>query len=330
MKRAAPHPNRDRAIAILYPGQGTQRIGMAMDLCRNWSSARASFDIASTRFGRDLRELCARGPIATLTATENLQPIVFASGVAASLVVASSDREPSAVAGHSAGEMTALWASGVLSYAEAQRLVALRGRLMADVSRAGSMIAITGLTASQLEECCADARHHGPVVIALHNAPLQLVLSGDTTAVRAAADSAYKRGAQRVVELRTSNAFHSPLMEEAVEPWGKAISGANFRVPSTPLALNTLGRISDDVDEIKDAVTNQLAQPVRWVDCIRSIRALGIDFFIEAGDSKALASFLKSFDEPPEVLSLDDLRAVRRLYEPDPVAFREREVALVS
>lgn len=308
-----PHRNgRAPRLAYLFPGQGSQRVGMGGWL-RRWSPrTREVFDRVSEAAGLDLLEVCARGPADVLTSTDYAQPAIFACNAAAELVLGDEGFTPALVAGHSLGEFNALCSAGVLSFDQAVDLVVYRSRLMASVAEQGAMASIMGLPETVVEDLCAEASVDGPVVVALYNAPNNVVVSGRAEAVERCSASAVQAGARRVVPLVTSNAFHSPLMATVLPAWREVVSQVRFRSPRVPLLLNALGGLAANPDVVKQAVIDQLVQPVRWAACVRTM-ATDADAFVEVGDATVLASLVRLAGVGAPTFSLDSPRALTRL-----------------
>ncbi|SHN27639.1 ACP S-malonyltransferase [Cryptosporangium aurantiacum] len=299
------------SIGFLFPGQGTQRVGMGHWLERASKAAAAVFDTGSAVLGRDLRALCFRGPERELTLTQNTQVAVFTVNAVAAAALGERGSVPDAVAGHSVGELNALCAAGVLPLEEGFRLVAARGALMGRVRTPGAMAAVIGLDLDRVAEICADVP--GPVVPALLNGPSNVVISGAAESVATASDRATAAGARKVTRLVVSSAFHSPLMAEATDEWRAVVAAAGLRPPSVPLFLNVPGASVSSVDAIQRAVVEQLTAPVRWTDVVSGIAALGVRRLVEAGDSKVLTVLARAIVPGVPCVSLSDPRAFRRL-----------------
>ncbi|MDQ3294265.1 MAG: ACP S-malonyltransferase, partial [Actinomycetota bacterium] len=266
--------------------------------------ARATFERASDRLGYDISARCALGPAEELTHTLFAQPAVFTCSAAWLAVLADRGLEPDLVAGHSVGEITALHAARALDFDEALDAVHHRAQLMAATPGHGTMAAVVGLDAGVVDRLCAEASVAGPVVVAVHNAPANVVVSGARPGVEAVVEAAKAAGAVRVVPLAVSHAFHSPLMAEAVEAWSAYVATLPLRTPRCPVALNVTGALSEDVDEIRQAVVDQLTGAVRWADCVVALRDGGATLAVEVGDSKALTGFVRSVDRGLHTVSL--------------------------
>lgn len=295
----------DRVLtAWVFPGQGSQAVGMGQDLAERFPPAAELYQQADALLGFPLSRLCFEGPESELTRTENAQPALLTTSVAVLLALGCRLDEggflerpadlpaPFVVAGHSLGEYTALVAAGALSFPDALRLVRERGRLMGE-ARAGGMAAVLGLEKETLEEICRACGRLGPLVIANDNCPGQLVLSGATEALEAAMQEAKARGAQRVIPLRVSAAFHSPLMEAAAAGLAPAIEGTVFRRASVPVVANTDARWLREPEEIRRELVAQIVSPVCWTAGVQTMAAHGVRHFLEIGPGRVLAGLIR-------------------------------------
>ncbi|MDE2730767.1 MAG: ACP S-malonyltransferase [Bacteroidota bacterium] len=285
------------STALLFPGQGSQFVGMGRDLYEEIPAARQVFDIADELLGWPLTEYCfgrtgdVHEDLRRLTRTEICQPALYTHSAA---IMAVFDVAPSLVAGHSVGEYSALHACGVLSFAEGLRLVRLRGELMASAGqdRPGGMAAVLGLDFDRIEAACQNISGNGQVVVcANYNSPDQVVISGDQAAVEQAAVALREAGARRVVLLTVSGAFHSPLMEPARARLAEALSRLSLREPRCPIFLNATGGLSADAAEIRVQVLAQLTSPVRWAQSLQAM-PVGVEFF-EVGPGRVLSGLAR-------------------------------------
>lgn len=299
-------------LGVLFPGQGTLRVGMAAAL-RVHPAAAPVWDAADALLDVDVRALCARGPAPVLVATENAQPVVTVCGAAALAVLRDAGLEPAVVAGHSVGEIAALHAAGVLDLAATLRLVTARAALMGAITTPGAMLAVLGLPVAAVEELAAEAAGPGePLVVGLENAPGHVVVSGAPAAVERCAALAPARGASRTAPLAVSGAFHSPLMAPAVAEWADVVAAQPFAAPRCPVVPNTTGRPTRDPDELRAALVDQLTGRVRWAATTAALGALGVRC-VEAGDSKALTGLARAAEPPLPCVSMSDPTALRRL-----------------
>jgi [acyl-carrier-protein] S-malonyltransferase len=284
--------------AFVFPGQGSQAVGMGKDLIEHSPQARALFEQANAVLGFDLAGLCVQGSDADLTATENAQPAILAVSVALLETLRAADVDmdidftPQLVAGHSLGEYSALVAAGSLSFADALRLVRRRGELMA-ASNEGTMAAVLGLDLAPLAEICAAVSEYGPCVVANQNAPGQLVISGATEAVQAAGERAKAAGAKRVMPLNVSAAFHSPLMQAAAAGLAEAIAATTVNDATIPLVANTSARPIQSAADIRRELVEQVTAPVRWIDSIETMVSQGITSVVEIGPGAVLTGLVK-------------------------------------
>ena len=286
--------------AFLFPGQGSQKVGMGADLCRSFSEARTIFDRANETLGFDLKQLCFEGPEELLRETENAQPALFTASVAALRCFQSSlDVVPSAVAGHSVGEYAALVAAGSLEFSDGLALVRRRGELMRDAARSqstpGGMAAILGLEAVDALAACDQARAEGAgqVSVANYNGGGQVVISGEQAAVERAGEIAKDRGARRVIPLSVSGAFHSPLMVTAGDALFADLSKTAFRKPLVPIVSNIEARYTASPSDVVAGLTMQVSGSVRWEESMQLLLRDGIDTVIEFGSGDVLCGLMK-------------------------------------
>ena len=291
--------------ALIFPGQGSQYVGMGRGLCDAYPEARRWFDAASQLLGFDLAKLCFEGPDEELRLTKNTQPALFVKSWAAWRVLA--DRLPADwTAGHSLGEYTALAVSGSLSFEDGLRAVRRRGELMFEsgVKRPGTMAAILGMAAPDVEALCAEASSAGIVQPANLNAPGQVVISGEVAGVQRACELAPERGAKKAVPLKVSGAFHSALMEDAQRELGRFLEGIEIRDARIPVVSNVSARPVTDAAEIRRNLVAQMTAPVRWEESMRFLIGEGADEFFEIGAGTVLKGLLRSIDRSARCTSL--------------------------
>jgi [acyl-carrier-protein] S-malonyltransferase len=306
-------------VAFLFPGQGSQQVGMGRALAEHFPVARQAFEEADDALGFALSKLCFEGPAEILTDTANAQPAILAASIASMRALeaaTSGEVTPSFVAGHSLGEYTALVASGVLSYPCALRLVRLRGELMRRAGQAspGGMAALIGLDSPAVEDICARAASGGGVVqVANDNAPGQVVISGDRATLDKAMELAKTSGARRVVPLPVSIAAHSRLMERAAEGLRHAIGAAALHLPRIRVVGNVDAQPLGDIDSVKNELVKQLTSPVRWTDTVRYLAREGVTRFVEVGPGNVLAGLVKRISENAIVTSIGDLASIQAL-----------------
>lgn len=276
---------------LLFPGQGSQHVGMGRTLAERFPEARDTFAEADAILGFGLSGLAWEGPEEVLTATENAQPALYVHSVAAYRVVRTRIGAVAGAAGHSLGELTAHAAAGTFSFADGLRAVRRRGELMARAGEEtpGTMAAVLGLEVAKVHELCRDAAREGHTLVAANlNAEAQVVVSGDVWGISWAATAAKKKGAKRILPLKVSAAFHSPLMGPAAKQFGAALNEITFRQPSFPVVSNVTARSADDPDRIRELLVRQLTAPVRWTECIGALRSMSASRFAELGPGKVL------------------------------------------
>jgi [acyl-carrier-protein] S-malonyltransferase len=291
------------ATAFLFPGQGSQFVGMGADLYERFPEARAVIDEADRHLDFPLKERMFGGDTdadaeqAALTQTDVTQPALYVHSLAAFAVLEKQGLAPNMTAGHSLGEYSALAAAGALDVVDGLRLVRLRGQLMARAGdeRPGTMAAVLGIDPDALERVCEEVTDTGEGVVqcANFNAPGQIVISGDNNAVTRAGDAAKAAGAKRVIPLTVGGAFHSPLMGYARDGLAEALENAEIRAPRCPIYLNVTARPTTDPDEIRRRLLEQLTAPVRWAQTLEAMRADGADRFVEVGAGNVLAGLVK-------------------------------------
>lgn len=306
-------------IAFLYPGQGSQAVGMGKALADAFPEARAAFAEADAALDRSLSGLCFDGPEDQLALTENTQPAILASSIAAHRVLEARGFAPSWLAGHSLGEYSAHVAAGTFGFAEALRVVSHRGRYMQQAVPVGTgaMAAILGLDAAAVQAAC-DAAAQGEVVSPANlNAPGQVVIAGSTAAVERAGVEARARGAKRVIALNVSAPFHCALMAPAqarLEPELRALA---VRAPRVPVVANVDGRPRRDGASSIDALVSQVSAAVRWEDVIGYLVSAGVRAYVEVGPGTVLAGLVRKIDREARVASFgtpDQLAAVEALF----------------
>ena len=283
-------------VAFLFPGQGSQYVGMARDLYEHSPAARERLETLQEAVGFPLLAVMFEGPEEVFTATENAQPAILSHSLA--VLAAWEERgdcpRACAVAGHSLGEYSALVAAGALAPEDAVRLVRVRGELMARVGekRPGSMAAVIGMEAEALAQVLAGITE-GTVVIANHNCPGQLVISGDPPAVQAAAKAAKAAGAKSIIPLRVSGAFHSPLMQPSAEEFAAHLATVPFSDAQVPVYCNTDAAPHTAAEELRQAALRQLTGPVLWQNSVERMAADGVEKFIEIGPKEVLTNLVK-------------------------------------
>lgn len=284
-------------IAFLFPGQGSQYIGMGADFCAEFAVARRTFEEASDALGVNVANLCFEGEAATLALTANAQPAILTTSVAAlRVVLEETEIRPDLVAGHSLGEFTALVASECLGFSDAVCTVRKRGEFMQEAVPAGigKMAAVLGLTSEQVSELCAEVAGEEAVVSpANFNSPTQTVISGEARAVEAASELAKEKGARRVVELEVSAPFHCSLMEPAAARLKDVLGEIDFRPIKYPVVTNVGAKANSDSSRVADILVEQVVSPVRWAESLEFLKDSGVSEFLEIGPSKVLSGLVK-------------------------------------
>lgn len=300
----------------MCPGQGAQRVGMGRDLAERFSQARDVFAAIDDALDTPLSRLMWEGPEDELTLTHNAQPAILAHSAAVWAVVRDRVGRPSAGAGHSLGEYTAHAAADTLSAADAARLVRRRGELMLEAGRQrpGAMAAVLGLASEAVAQACQEASGSDGIAVAANlNGPDQVVISGDPAGVARAGDACKARGAKRVVPLKVSGAFHSPLMAPAVDGLHAALQSATFGDPAFPVIANASGELVRTGVDAKRLLVDQLTSPVRWVDCMRAAATVAPGAtFVEIGPGNVLSGLLKRIVPGAATIALGTADEVER------------------
>lgn len=304
--------------AFLFPGQGSQKVGMGSDLLEARPDVFDRYlEQADTASGLPIRQLCLEGPIEELTATEAAQPALFSVSLAVLELAREEGLEPGFVAGHSLGEYTAAVASGALAVEDGMRLVSKRGQLMANIQseRPGAMAAIIGLEADRVRELCEQASEAGPVAPANLNTPVQIVCSGEEAAVLRLLELAEEAGADKAIRLQVGAAFHSELMEPVQRAMADEMDGVEWSDPEVPLCGNASGKLRTTADEVHEALIAQIASPVLWVECVRTLIENGCDRFLELGSGRTLGGLVRQIDPEVETFSADSPKKLSKFVE---------------
>lgn len=304
-------------LALVFPGQGSQSVGMARELYEQNPVARQALDELAAAADFPLLQLMFEGPADKLTATEGAQPALLAHSLAALAALRARGVQADIVAGHSLGEYSAVVAAGCLAPAAAVGLVRQRGELMAAVGQqvGGTMAAIIGLETEALQAVVAEAQAIGVVCIANLNGAGQIVISGEEAAVQKASELAVAAGARRALPLKVSGAFHSPLMQPAAEMFGAVLAQVELTDGQIPVISNVDARARTGADEIREALQQQLTAAVQWEETMQQLPAAGVTAVVEVGPGKVLANMIKRACPELQVYgaaSPDDIDAVVR------------------
>ena len=305
------------SLAFIFPGQGSQSVGMLKDLGENFSEVTETFQQASDALGYDLWSLIQEGPVEKLNSTDVTQPAMLASGVATwrawkIKAQAKGIAMPAMMAGHSLGEYTALVCSGSLDFVDAVKLVSQRGKFMMQAVPAGTgaMAAILGMEDDLVRQVCLDAAQGEVLEAVNYNSPGQVVVAGNKSAVERVCVLAKEKGAKRALELPVSVPSHCALMKPAAEQLAEVLSGTSFKTPSIPVINNVDVIAAESEADIRDALKRQLFSPVRWVETIEKMSADGADQFNECGPGKVLVGLNKRINKALTSAALLDTASI--------------------
>lgn len=298
----------NRTIALLFPGQGSQAVGMGKDLYEKYPLARQTFEEADDALGYKLSKLCFEGPEDQLRLTEITQPAILTMSVAALRVLEVRMPKPCAVAGHSLGEYSAHVAAGTIAFADAVRTVRNRGKYMQEAVPVGvgAMAAILGMDLEKVTGVCHDAAQGEVCEPANINSPEQIVISGNTAAVERAAKLADERGAKRAKLLPVSAPFHCSLMERAQDRLEADLNALKMQPPAYPVACNVDAALVTDDLRARDTLVRQVTGSVKWDQCMRLLIAQGVEAFIEVGPGKVLCGLMRQIDRSKTAMNVGD------------------------
>ncbi|MCK8823951.1 ACP S-malonyltransferase [Fuchsiella alkaliacetigena] len=301
-------------IAFLFPGQGAQKVGMGADFYEEYEVAQEVFKKANQALGFEISDLAFNGPAAELKETANTQPAILTMSIAVNEVLKEKGVQADVVAGHSLGEYSALVAAGALSFSEGVKLVRKRGEFMeaAVPSGQGAMGAVIGLDREDVEAVVEEGSEFGVVELANYNTPIQTVISGAEEAVEKTLELAKEAGAKRALPLPVSGPFHSSLMAPASEKLAAELNKLNLTSPQVPLLANVRADYVEDVEEIREALIEQLSGSVYWVDTIEQMVADGVDTFIEVGPGNTLKKFMRRIDRSVTALNVNSVTSLEK------------------
>ena len=302
------------SIAFLFPGQGSQAVGMGKDLADQHPVARQTFEEADDALGYKLSQLCFEGPEEKLRLTEITQPAILTASVAAWRVLDEKGLKPACVAGHSLGEYSAHVAAGTLTFADAVRTVRNRGKYMQEAVPVGvgAMAAILGMDPEKVAAVCDEASNGEVCAPANINSAEQIVISGNTGAVERAAKLATERGAKRAVMLPVSAPFHCSLMKPAQDLLANDLQSLTFRKPAVPVACNVDAALLQDGDRSRDALVRQVTGSVKWNQSIHLLIAQGVERFIEVGPGKVLSGLMRQIDRSKSSANVGDEASLQK------------------
>ena len=305
-----------KKIAYLFPGQGSQTVGMGLDFYQEFVVVKELFDMMEEISRINISKLCFKGPIEDLTETVNLQPAITVVNLACFTAMEKAGLEPAISAGHSLGEYSALCASGIVSSEDTFRLVFKRGELMhREATRnKGAMHAIVGLSINTVEKLVEEVQKDGVVAVANHNAELQIVITGAPEPVNRVSDLAASQGA-KAIPLKVSGAWHSELIQGAQDEFKDVIESIPFNTPEKSMVFNVTADVESDTKEIQSIMARQLCSPVKWYDSMCRLMAENIENFVEVGPGRVLAGLLKKIlpkDYPRKIYNVNSMKSLDR------------------
>jgi [acyl-carrier-protein] S-malonyltransferase len=299
-------------IAFIFPGQGSQYIGMAKDVTEHFAESKEVFETASSVLGYDLLQLCLSGPVEKLNLTEYTQPAILTASIALLQPLARRGVEASAAAGHSLGEYTAITAAGGFEFKDAVALVRKRGQFMQEAVPEGTglMAAILGMERQDVEKTCLEAAKNGIVAPANYNSPGQIVIAGEKQAVEKAMELARTAGAKRVIPLPVSVPSHCAMMKQAGERLARELEQITISDLHIPIVNNANAKFIRTAAELRPSLVGQISSPLYWEDSIKNLAAEGYDTFIEIGPGKVLSGLVKRISKDVKVLNVEDQKSM--------------------
>lgn len=307
-------------VAFVFPGQGSQKVGMGRDLVENYPEAIILFNKANEALKEervDLGKICFEGPEEELKNTVNAQPAILTISTILYKLLRKNKITPSIVAGHSLGEYSALVASSAIKFEDAVKLVRKRGEYMQSATPAGtgSMLAIIGLEKDEISEMCEKIKYIGIVEIANHNSPTQIVVSGEINALEKLSVMAKEKGAKMAIPLNVSAPFHSSFMETAKENLASYLEKVKINNPKIPISCNVTADYIINKEEVRPALIKQMTHPVKWVDSILKMNSEGINCFIEVGPGKVLRGLIRQIIPEAKVFNAFDSNSLQNVVE---------------
>jgi [acyl-carrier-protein] S-malonyltransferase len=299
-------------IAFIFPGQGSQYLGMTKEFTENYNESKEVFEAASSVLGYDLLQLCLNGPVEKLNLTEYTQPAILSASIAILQPLVRRGLEASAAAGHSLGEYTAITAAGGFELKDAAALVRKRGRFMQEAVPEGTglMAAVLGMERQDVEKTCHEAAKNGIVAPANYNSPGQIVIAGEKKAVEKAMELARAAGAKKVIPLPVSVPSHCAMMKQAGERLAQELERITVRDLNIPIVNNADAKFIRTAAELKGSLVRQISAPLYWEDSIKHLVTEGYDTFIEIGPGKVLSGLVKRISKDVKVLNVEDQRSM--------------------
>lgn len=302
-------------LAFIFPGQGSQSVGMGKDLYENFESAKDVFETANGISNKNIKNICFEGPEEVLKETQNTQPAILTTSIAALEALKSKlSIKPSYVAGHSLGEYGALYEAGVLDFETALKLISKRAELMSE-AKGGSMAAVLGCDETKLKECLNEASQAGYVSVANYNSPDQIVITGEDSGVKKASELLTQAGAKRVIPLAVSGGFHSKLMKDAADKFSASLKEVELQDAQIPVITNVDAQITLSAQEFKQKMPEQIYSSVQWTKTIQKMISDGVNIFVEIGPGKVLAGLNKKIDPNVKTYNVYDTASLNACVE---------------